>query len=609
MADLQQILDSRPSSVGALFEERVARSTHQEAYRYPDVDEQWVSLTWGETRDRVFELAAGLLSLGLQYEDRVAIASGTRIEWVLLDIAINCAACATTTIYPNTQGPEFAHIVAHSDAKVFVAENEAQVVKLDGQPGLREQVHHVILFDGSGNGDTVLTLDDLAARGRERLAADPDCVRRSIDSCTPDTLATLIYTSGTTGLPKGVELLHGSWTYEAVAVESLKIIEPGALQYFWLPLSHVFGKAVMMVGFTVGFASAVDGRIDRIMPGLGATNPDFMCGAPRIFEKVRNAVKTSSPSGGVKGRISRWAFAVGRDSRPYRLAGTPLPRALAVQYALADRLVFSKLKDRMGGRIKFFISGSAKLSSQVQEWFYSAGILVIEGYGMTETSAVSFVNVPQAPRFGTVGPVLPGTEVRLAEDGEILLRGPGVMRGYHKDPERTAEVLAADGWFATGDIGVLDADGYLTITDRKKDLMKTSGGKYVAPQKVESVLAANIPYISQAVAVGDGRKYVSAILTLDAPALAKWAKNHGKEGLSYAELTQLPEIRRSIDRFMARANAKLERWETVKRYAILDHEFTVEQGDVTANMKVRRNIITEKYSDVADSLYDDEVGQ
>ncbi|HRL50047.1 MAG TPA: long-chain fatty acid--CoA ligase [Propioniciclava sp.] len=600
MTDIQQRLDSRPPTVGAMFNDRVAASPQAEAFRYPDDHGAWVSLTWTRTREIVWEIAAGLLALGLGTEERVAIASSTRIEWVLLDLAINCAGGATTTVYPNTQGEEFAHIITHSDSRIFVAENADQLAKLRDLVGT-EKLAGVVLLDGSD--PDALSLDALREAGRAHLAEHPTSVDDAVAATSPDTLATLIYTSGTTGLPKGVELVHSNWTYEGAAVDALGIIGPDSLQYFWLPLSHVFGKAVMMIQLQIGFGSVVDGRLDQIVPGLGATHPIFMCGAPRIFEKVRNAVKANTATG-VKAKIARWAFAVGRESRPYRLAGQKLPFAMGIAYAIADRLVFSSLKEKMGGNIEFFISGSAKLSEQVQEWFYSAGIVIVEGYGLTETSAVAAVNEPHTPRFGTVGPALPGSEFRIAEDGEVLLKGPGVMRGYHKDPEQTAEVLDADGWFHTGDIGELDAEGYLRITDRKKDLMKTSGGKYVAPQKVEGALAANIPYVSQAVAVGDGRKYISALLTLDPAAVENWAKRHGKEGLSYAEVTQLPEMRVSIDRFMTRANRKLERWETVKKYQILDHELSVERGGVTANMKLRRAAISQDYADVIDSMYE-----
>jgi len=605
MTDSTNLLAGAPASVGAMFAERVRKTPHLEAYRYPEQG-RWVSLTWAQTKERADVLAAGFLALGLGHEERVSLACSTRIEWVLLDLAVNSAGGAVTTIYPNSGPTEFVHIVSHSDTRIFVAENAAQLAKLDGHEELTTQVHHVVLIDGEAPADPlVVTWAGLEEAGRRLLAEDPECVRRATEACTRDTLATLIYTSGTTGLPKGVELTHGAWVYEGVALEARQLIQPGQLQYLWLPLSHVFGKLLIAAQLGIGFASAVDGRVDRIVDGLGETHPDLMCGVPRIYEKVRNAVMTSAPTGAVKSRIARWAFAVGRDSRPYRLAGRRMPALLAAQYRVADRLVFSKLKARVGGNISFFISGSAKLSSQVQEWFYSAGLLIVEGYGMTEVT-VPFVNDPSTPRFGTVGTPNPGTEVRIAADGEILLKGPGIMRGYHKDPELTAEVLTEDGWFSTGDLGFLDADGYLTITDRKKDLMKTSAGKYVAPQKVENAITANIPYVSQIVAVGDGRKYISAIITLDPVALTRWAKNHKREHLTYAELTQLPEIRRSIDRFMARANDRLEPWETIKRYAILDHEFSVDEGTTTPSMKVRRAIITERYNDVVDSLYDAE---
>ena len=601
MTDIQTMLDNRPPTVGAMFNGRVAATPDSEAIRYPDASDNWVSLTWTQLRQVVWEIGAGLLALGMQPEERIAIASNTRYEWVLLDLAINCAGGATTTVYPNIQGEEFAHIVTHSDSKYFVAEDLDQLAKLrELVPG--DQIREVILLDGTAEG--TVSKEQLREKGRALLTENPSAMDDAVAATTPDTLATLIYTSGTTGLPKGVELLHSNWTYEGVAIDALDIIGPDSLQYFWLPLSHVFGKAVMMIQLQVGFASVVDGRLDRIVPGLGATQPSFMCGAPRIFEKVRNAVKAAS-GGGAKARIARWAFHVGRRSNPYRLQGEKLPGTLGVQYRIAEKLVFSKLQKRLGGNIEFMISGAAKLSSQVQEWFYSAGIVIVEGYGSTETSAVATVNVPRTPRFGTVGPALPGTEIRIAEDGEVLVKGPGIMRGYHKNPEQTAEVLV-DGWYHTGDIGELDPDGYLRITDRKKDLMKTSGGKYVAPQKVEGVMAANIPYVSQAIAVGDGRKYISALFTIDPGAMESWAKRHGKEGMGYAELTQLPEFRASIDRFLERANRKLERWETVKRYAVLDRELTVEGGGVTANMKLRRSAVAKQYADLVDSLYDDE---
>jgi long-chain acyl-CoA synthetase len=595
-----------PTSVGAMLRWRVATTGASEAFRYRDAGENWVSIDWEETRRRVDILAAGLLALGLQPEERVTIVAGTRIEWVLADLAINCAGGATTTIYPNTMGEDFDHIVCDSGSVLMIAENATQLAKLDAEPKVAAGIAHVILMDGEGDGGRVLSWADLVKRGEAKLAEAPSIVDDAIAAATPDQLCTLIYTSGTTGRAKGVELLHSCWLYEGFTLRDMKIIPPGYVQYLWLPLSHVFGKALIAAQLAIGFASAIDGRVDKIVGGLGEVSPEFMCGAPRIFEKVRAAVMLSSPRGGTKGKIARWAFSVGRASREYRLAGQAMPLTMQASYAVADKLVFSKLKEKVGGNVEFFISGSAKMSEQVQAWFYSAGLMVVEGYGMTETSAISCFNVPQTPRFGTVGPALPGTELRIAEDGEVLIKGPGVMRGYHNDPERTAEVLV-DGWFHTGDIGVLDADGYLAITDRKKDLMKTSGGKYVAPVKVETVIAATIPYVSQVVAVGDGRKYISALLTMDRDNLSKWAARKGLSDLSYTELTQHPELRKTLERFMASANAKLERWETVKRFAVLPAELTVDDGGVTPNMKVRRKFVAELYADVVDSLYDDEL--
>lgn len=600
-----KIMAQAPASVGAMLNRRVAASGEELAFKYP-VGAGWETLTWTQTKVLIDQVAAGFLSMGLAVEDRIAIASSTRLEWVLVDLGANSAGLATTTIYPNTGMEEFAHILSHSDSRVFVAENEEQLQKLLKQPELRQVCAHIVLIDGDAQDRPgIVSWQQLLDAGKAELERDPQLVQRATDACTRETLATLIYTSGTTGTPKGVELTHESWVYEGEMLKALDLIEEGTMQYLWLPLSHVFGKMLLAAQMCIGFNTAIDGRVDRIVTGLEETHPDFMCGVPRVYEKVRNAVVTASPKKGLKGRISRWAFRVGYGARPYLMSGNPMPPHLSVAYKIAHKLVFSKLQAKLGGNIRFLISGSAKLSTQVQNWFFSAGILIVEGYGLTETSAVACVNHPSKAKLGTVGPPLPGTQVRIADDGEILLKGPGVMRGYHKDPELTAEVIK-DGWFHTGDIGAVDVDGYLTITDRKKDLMKTSGGKYVAPQKVENAIAANIPYVSQVVAVGDGRQYISALITLDPVTLARWARNHKRESLTYAELTQLPEIRKSIDRFMLRANRKLEHWETVKRYAILDHEFSVDEGTTTPSMKVRRSLIAQKYSDVVETLYDKE---
>ena len=581
--------------------DQVAASGSKEAFRYLEGD-RWVSLSYTQTKNKAFQLAAGLLALGIQSENRVAIACNTRIEWILADLAIMCAGGATTTVYPTTTHGDVAFILADSESKIVFAEDDAQVAKILDHLDTLPALITVVQIDGKSDHPKVISWAELEQRGADHLQADPDVVDEVIARIKPEHLATIIYTSGTTGRPKGVRLVQDSWTYEGVAVEAYDIISPDDLHYLWLPLSHVFGKALITIQLRIGFTTAVDGRIDKIVENLGQVHPTFMAGAPRIFEKVRARVMTTA-SHGLKAKIFAWAFGVGRKVSQLRLAGKEPTGPLKVQYAVADKLVFSKIKARMGGRIKFFVSGSAALNREVQEWFHAAGLLVLEGYGLTETGVPTCVNNPRSTRFGTVGPPIPGTEVKIAEDGEILVKGPGVMRGYHNQPEATAESLQ-DGWFATGDIGELDDHGYLRITDRKKDLIKTSGGKYVAPQKVEGVLKLVCPYISQAVIHGDGRKYVTALITLDPEAIEGWGSGQNLNVASAEELATSPEVRELLQGYVDQANAKLERWETIKRFDILPSEFTVDEGEVTPSQKVRRRAVERKYADRLDSMYE-----
>lgn len=603
----KELLADQARSVGAMLVSRAEADPHKTAFRFPDANEQWQSLTWQQTRDYAYDLAAALLSVGLGMEDRVAIASTTRIEWILSDLAIMCAGGATTTIYPTTHSDDMNFILADSGSRVVIVEDAEQLAKVRAQPDNLEQLLAVVLIDGTSDHERVHSWAEFKEMGKRYREQHPEVIDEALEAIGPEHLSTLIYTSGTTGRPKGVRLDHGAWTYQGRAVELIDLATPSDVQYLWLPLSHVFGKCLLSIQLQIGFETAVDGRIDKIVDGLGAIKPTFMAGAPRIFEKVRARVFVGNAAG-VKSRIARWAFSVGKRSIPYRLANKPMPRALATQYRLADKLVFSKLKARLGGNLRFMVSGSAKLSKQVQEWFYAAGLLIVEGYGLTETSAVICVNDPATPRLGTVGPPLKGSEFRIAEDGELLVRGPGVTKGYHNLPDLTAETIV-DGWLCTGDIGELDDDGYLRITDRKKDLIKTSGGKYVAPQKVEGMLVANCPYISQVVVHGDDRKYISALVVLDPDSLTGWSENHegGKlKGTDYRDLTQHPEVTSMVQRYVDQANGRLERWETVKRFRVLDHEFTVADGAVTPSLKIRRATVERSYAQLLDSMYESE---
>ncbi len=594
------VIDRRLMTVGEMFLDRVRRSSDREAYRYP-VDERWESVTWAEVGDRATRLAAGLVALGVEPQQRVGIASSTRYEWVLADLAIMLAGAATTTVYPTTVADDVGFILADSGCRVVFAEDAAQVAKVREREAELPELRAVVTLDGVA-AEGVLTLADLERRGEELLAAQPRAVEERVAGTTGDSLATLIYTSGTTGRPKGVRLLHRSWTYEGAAIDALDILHEDDLQYLWLPLAHSFGKVLLTAQLAIGFPTAVDGRVDKIIENLGQVQPTFMGAAPRIFEKAYGRITTmAAKEGGAKKRVFDAAFAVGRKVQALELAGQPVPRGLRLRHAVADRLVFSKIRARFGGRVRFFISGAAALNRDVAEWFHVAGILVLEGYGLTETSAGSAVNLPDDYRFGTVGPLFPGTEVAFAEDGEVLLRGPGVMDGYHNDPGATAATLI-DGWVHTGDIGELDGE-HLRITDRKKDLFKTSGGKYVAPTTIESQLKALCPYLSQVIVHGNDRQFAVAVVTLDEEAVRGWAQDHGLGEASYAEVARSPEVDEMIGGYVAQLNERLNRWESIKRWIVLEQDLSIESGELTPSMKVRRKIVEQRYAREIDALY------
>jgi long-chain acyl-CoA synthetase len=606
MTDQQHVpvsRDTQAMSVAQMFYDRVAASPDAEAYRFPGA-EGWESVTWAQAGTTVRTLAAGLLALGVRHEDRIAIASSTRIEWIYADLAITCAGAATTTIYPTANAEDVGLILANSASRIAFAEDDAQVARLrDLRPQLPD-LEKVVTFEGEPDGDWVLSMDDLRTLGSRHLADHPDAVDRSVAKIRPGDLATLIYTSGTTGRPKGVELLHSAWTYIGSSADGLGILSSDDLQYLWLPMSHSFGKMLETVQLQIGFATAVDGRMDMIVPNLAEVRPTFMAGPPRIFEKVHGkVVQTVEEEGRVKGSLFAWAFRVGGQVAQAQVQGRrPGPVARA-QHALADRLVLSKIRDRLGGRIRFMISGSAALSPEVAQWFHAAGLPILEGYGLTETSAGACLALPGDLEFGRVGPPIAGTEVRLAPDGEILLRGPGVMRGYHRLPEDTDKVLDAEGWLSTGDVGEIDARGRVRITDRKKDLIKTSGGKYIAPQAIEVLFKAECPLASQMIVHAEGRNYATALVTLDPDALAQWAEARGMAETDYAQLTADPGVHDYVRTCVEQVNRQLNRWETVKDFRILDHDLTVEGGDVTPSMKVRRKAVEAKYRPLLDSMY------
>ncbi|WP_413757167.1 AMP-dependent synthetase/ligase [Streptomyces sp. MMBL 11-3] len=628
MSDTQTLIENRPPSVAALFLERVAATPDAEAYRYPvpaasgEGPDDWKSLSWAQAADRVYAIAAGLIELGVRPEERVALASSTRVEWILADLAIMCAGAATTTVYPSTKSDESAFILSDSGSRVLIAEDAEQLAKAREKRAELPELAHVVVIDPAGvgtgtgaggdeaEGDWVIGLAELERRGAAYLEKNPDLIKAKVGAITKDQLATLIYTSGTTGRPKGVRLPHDNWSYMAKAIAATGLVGKDDVQYLWLPLAHVFGKVLTSGQIEVGHVTAVDGRVDKIIENLPVVQPTYMAAVPRIFEKVYNGVAAKARAGGgAKYKIFQWAAGVGREYakvtqdnfRRTGVASAPFP--LATKHKLADTLVFGKIREAFGGRLRACVSGSAALAPEIGYFFAGAGIHILEGYGLTESSAASFVNPGEAYRTGTVGKPLPGTEVRIADDGEILLRGPGIMEGYHGLPEKTAEVLESDGWFHTGDIGELSADGYLRITDRKKDLIKTSGGKYIAPAEVEGQFKAVCPYVSNILVHGADRNFCTALIALDEPSILGWAEDNGLSGKSYAEVVAHPTTVALIDDYVRTLNEGLQRWQTIKKFKLLPRDLDIEHGELTPSLKLKRPVVEREYGHLIDEMY------
>jgi long-chain acyl-CoA synthetase len=606
MGDPQMTLEVPYRSIPEMFLKRVAATPDSHAFGGPDANDAPVWHTWAQIGARAKAIAAGLTTLGVGKEDRVAILANTRLDWVVADLGVMCSGAATTTVYPTTEPDDACFIVADSGSKVLIAENPAQAAKMDSAscPGLT----HIVLIDGEVNSTAVIpqmTLAALEKAGNEVLAAQPDLIEKIVEGIGQDNLATLIYTSGTTGRPKGVELLHGGWCWQGVAQGAIGVLIPSDLQFLWLPLSHSFGKTLICGIIHVGVPTYVDGRVDKIIDNLGIIKPTLMCAAPRIFEKVYNRVVTQAQSaGGAKAKIFGWAVRVGKQRVALEQAGKPIPGGLKFKNGLAHKLVFSKLHARLGGNIRYMVSGSAALSVPIAEFFAAAGLPISEGYGLTETSAGNFVNRPDSLKIGTVGQALGDLEAKIDSDGEILLRGKPVMRGYHNLPDETAAVFTEDGFFRTGDIGELDSDGFLKITDRKKDLVKTSGGKYIAPSHIEGLFKSINPYTSQALVIGHSRNYCTMLVTLDPEGIAGWAAGTPLAGKSYTEIVASREANELVAGYVKELNSKLNRWETIKKFTILPRDLTIENGEITPSMKLKRRSVEQNFADDIEKMYE-----
>ena len=586
-----------------LFDAAERYAHHAAAFRYK-ADGAWHDLTHTEAAARVHALSLGLRELGLGVGEKVAILAETRLEWALTDYACLCIRVTDVPIYPTLPANQVEYILQDAGVAAVFCSTATQVDKIRAVRGAVPSLRHVIVFDRAPGspGDGVLALTELEARGRAAAAKYPRFKEEAL-AVRPDELATLIYTSGTTGQPKGVMLTHDNICSNVRgAVETIRVSDDDSCLAL-LPLSHILERMVdyyfLHVGVTINYAESVD----AFAQNLREVRPTVVAAVPRVYEKVYARVLENAMTGGAaKRRIFQWAKRVGERWAAHRLAGVGVPLGLKLTHLIADRLVFSKLRARTGGRIKLFVSGGAPLSAEIGRFFYSAGLPVIEGYGLTETSPVLTLNPLARPKFGSVGKAIPGVQIRIAADGEILAKGANIMQGYYNKPAETREAIDAEGWFHTGDIGELDADGYLKITDRKKDLLKTAGGKYVAPQPIENTVRLN-KFVASAVVLGDQRKFPIILVVPNLEQLDRWAKERNLAYTSPAELIRLPDVKAKMEREVMGGLRDLAKFEMPKKVVLIARDFTIESGELTPSLKVKRRQVEKNYKDLIDRVY------
>jgi long-chain acyl-CoA synthetase len=561
----------------------------------------WSDVSWSEMARRTRDVSDGLASIGVRPGDRIAILGDTHLEWQLADLGILGACAITVTIYQSNQPSECEFILADSGARLIFCDTEAQIAKIRQVRSRLPKLEAIIRTTGAAADGFERTLADLERAGEQWRRAHPTAHEQRLVSVGRSDPASFIYTSGTTGNPKGVVLTHGNWVYEAEAIAELKIITPDDVVLMFLPMAHSFAKVIQAAWFSTGATGVFVESIDKVVDNASEVRPTVMPAVPRIFEKAYNTVVSKGLSTpGLKGKL----FALAMESfDKYADAKEKGKDYASLGMLVGNKLVFPKLSaalsERFGGRMRLFVSGGAPLSPRIAHFFDVLGFMILEGYGLTETSAGTFVNRPGRNRIGTVGPPVPGTEVRIAEDGEILVKGPGVMKEYYGKPEATAEVLK-DGWFATGDIGHVDQAGHLKITDRKKDIIVTAGGKNVAPQNLENDLKTD-PIVSQVMVHGDQRKFLSALVTLNAEFARKWADEHGVP--AGAALERDPKVQARVQQAFDALNARQASYATIKKFAIVPGDFTQATGELTPTLKVKRKVVTQKYKAVLDGFY------
>ena len=589
--------ETRPPSgrrtIARLWQDAVAASRERPAYLVEEGD-RWREMSWSEADELVRAYANGLLARGLGRGDTFGIVARNRVEWALLDFALARIGAVGVPVYASSSPKDVGYLLAHSEAIGAFCDDAEQRAKVEAVRDELPALRHVL---------TLADLDELAAEGREHAADSPTALDDASAAIDEEDLFTIIYTSGTTGPPKGCMLSHRNYyAMAAVSDEMDSHYRPDDTMLLYLPLAHNFGRLMSLSGAYVGFTIAFLPDPLRVAEALLQVRPTLFPSVPRVYEKVHAAVQARfDAETGVKRRLIDWSLPIGREVSRLEGEGKPVPASLRMRHELADRLVFSKVREKLGGRLRIPISGGAPLAREIAEFFDAVGVRIVEGYGLTECTTACSTNRPDRYRFGTVGPPLPGFEIEIADDGEILVRSETVFQGYFKDPDATAAVLSPDGWLRTGDVGEIDEDGFLRITDRKKDILVTAGGKNVAPQNIENDFKTS-KYVSQALVVGDRRPYVAALLTLDPDEIERWAAEHGIEA-DLATLAGDPRVHELLQGVVDDVNRERSRFEQVKRFTVLPRDFGLEHGELTPTLKLRRRAVMQNFEAEIDDLY------
>jgi len=585
---------STERTIARLWRDAVAQRREGTAYLVQH-DDHWHEVTWAEAAERVENLANGLLARGVQKGEAFATLARTTLEWALFDFALAQVGAVGAGVYANSSAKDVAYVLDHSESVGVLCEDAAQVAKVDEGRASLPRLRHVL---------TYADLPALEAEGAAFKTEHPSALDDAVAAIDEEDLFTLIYTSGTTGPPKGCMIRHRNYFEMVAVIDHLPgYVRGDDLLLLYLPLAHNFGRLMHLAGPYVGYAIAFLPDPLQTAGALRAVRPTVLPSVPRVYEKTHTAIVSAlDEATGVKRRLADWSLGVGREVSKREESGLPIGGLLRAKRHIADRLVFAKIRDRLGGRLRTPISGGAPLAQEIAEFFDAIGIRIFEAYGLTECTTGATTNTPEHWRFGTVGQAFPGFELRIADDGELLIRSETVFAGYYKDPDATAEVLGADGWLRSGDIAEIDADGFVKITDRKKDIIVTSGGKNIAPQDIENDLKAS-KYISQALVVGDRRPYPAALLTLDAVEVGKWAETQGIAG-EMATLATDARVRALVQAVIDDVNRERSRFEQIKRFVILPRDFTMERDEVTPTLKLKRRTVIRHFAEAVDSLYE-----